>query len=62
MLGAEPEVVHELASALIEVGLAEDMGYGHLRLDPALPPYLLGEMSEAEREQARARWAEGWRL
>ena len=35
------------------------MGYGHLRLDPALPPYLLGEMDAAEQEQMRARWAEG---
>ena len=40
-------------------GLAEDMGYGHLRLDPALPSYLREQLSEAEREQAEATWAEG---
>ena len=34
------------------------MGYCHLRLDPALPSYLLREMSEAEQEETRARWAE----
>jgi tetratricopeptide (TPR) repeat protein len=61
MLGAEWEAVNRLASALIEVGLAEMMGYGHLRLDPALPNYLLGQMSVAEREQTRSRWAEGMR-
>jgi tetratricopeptide (TPR) repeat protein len=53
------ETVRNITIALIEVGLAEDMGYGHLRLDPALPPYLLREMSEAEREEAWSRWAEG---
>jgi hypothetical protein len=40
MLGADAEAVRKLAAALIEVGLAEYMGYDHLRLDPALPPYL----------------------
>lgn len=58
MLGAEPETVVNLARQLIEVGLAEPMDYGHLRLDPALPPYLMREMSEAEQEELRARWAE----
>jgi tetratricopeptide (TPR) repeat protein len=50
-----PRVFREL----IEVGLGEDMGYGHLRLDPALPPYLLREMSAEEQEDASKRWAEG---
>ena len=58
MLGADAETVQNIAMQLIEVGLAEDMGYGHLRLDPALPPYLLREMSAAEQEEVRARWAE----
>lgn len=55
------ETVQKLATALIEVGLAEAMPYGHLRLDPALPGYLLGQMSAAELAPARARWAEGMR-
>ncbi|MCZ6786366.1 MAG: hypothetical protein O7E54_04290, partial [Planctomycetota bacterium] len=47
-----------LAGQLIGVGLAEDMGRGYLRLGPALGPYLLGELSDDECEQARAVWAE----
>src|SRR5262245_44414487 len=35
------------------------MGYGHLRLDPALPLYLLRKLSPADQEHLRARWAEG---
>lgn len=57
MLDAEPETMKSLANQLIEVGLAESMGYGHLRLDPALPPYLLREMGAAEQEEVRGRWA-----
>jgi tetratricopeptide (TPR) repeat protein len=34
------------------------MGHGHIRLDPALPPYLLRELSQADQEHLRARWAE----
>lgn len=57
------ETVQNLAATLIEVGLAEAMPYGHLRLDPALPAYLIGLMNAAEQEQARSRWAEGmWEL
>jgi tetratricopeptide (TPR) repeat protein len=58
MLGAETEAVNSLAMQLVEVGLAEDVGYLHLRLDPALPPYLLRAMSAEEQEDARERWAE----
>lgn len=57
MLGAETEAVNSLAMQLVEVGLAEDVGYLHLRLDPALPPYLLRAMSAKEQEEARGRWA-----
>lgn len=59
MLGAESEAVMSLARQLIEVGLADDMGDNHLRLDPALPAYLLRELSEAEQEELRAVWAGG---
>ncbi len=54
----DTETVQNIALQLIEVGLAEYMGYNHLRLDPALPSYLLREMNSAEHEEAQARWAE----
>jgi tetratricopeptide (TPR) repeat protein len=59
MLDQDFDAAERLAAVLIEVGLAEMMPYGHLRLDPALPIYLLGQMSAAEQEQTRSRWAEG---
>ncbi len=46
IVGKDIETVQRFAAALIEVGLAEDMGNGHLTLDPALPSYMLGEMSD----------------
>ncbi len=58
VMEVDVETARNLAIALIDVGLAEDMGYGHLRLDPALPHYLLRELNEAEEEAARTRWAE----
>lgn len=58
LTGLEPEAARQLAIELIEVGLGEDMGYGHLRLDPGLPPYLLGELADEEAEALRTRWAE----
>lgn len=48
MLEAEAETVQRLAAALIEVALAEAMPYGHLRLDPALPHYLLAQFDELQ--------------
>jgi tetratricopeptide (TPR) repeat protein len=59
MLDQDFDEAKKLAAALVEVGLAEMMDYGHLRLDPALPNYLLGQMRAAEQEQIRSRWAEG---
>jgi hypothetical protein len=35
---------------VIGVGLGTYMDYGHLRLDPALPPYLLRELSQADQK------------
>lgn len=55
----DTDTVRNLAISLIDVGLAEDMGYAHLCLDPALPPYLLRQMDAAEQERARERWGEG---
>lgn len=59
-LGVDPQqtqVIHEIAESLVRVGLAEPLEDGYLRLDPALGPLLLGEMSEVEQVVARDRWA-----
>jgi tetratricopeptide (TPR) repeat protein len=61
VLEVDEPVAANIARALIEVGLAEAMPYGHLRLDPALPAYLQRGLSEAEQEGARSRWAEAMR-
>jgi tetratricopeptide (TPR) repeat protein len=58
LTGLEPDAARKLAVELIEVGLGEAMDYGHLRLNPGLPPYLLGELTADEAESLRARWAE----
>lgn len=58
LTGLEIDAARELAIELIDVGLAEDMGYGHLRLDPGLAPYLLGELAADEAEALRSHWAE----
>jgi tetratricopeptide (TPR) repeat protein len=57
VLEVNEDTAGNIAVALINVGLADNMGYGHLRLDPALPAYLLTQISAEE--QAQARWAEG---
>lgn len=59
MLGIEVEAVLPLAQAVMGVGLGTDMGYGHLRLDPALVPYLRRELEPAAWESWQAGWAEG---
>ncbi|NQU21273.1 MAG: tetratricopeptide repeat protein [Candidatus Nealsonbacteria bacterium] len=61
MIDGGAEVARKLATELIDVGLAEPIAYGHLRLDPALPAYLLGRMDETEQEQTRGRWADAMR-
>jgi tetratricopeptide (TPR) repeat protein len=58
VLGVETKEVGAFAWQLIEVGLAQFMGDNHLRLDPALPSYLLREMNEEEQEALVGRWAE----
>jgi tetratricopeptide (TPR) repeat protein len=59
MLQMQPEEIATLARELIAAGLAENMGYGHLRLDPALCPYLWQELAEHECAQVQAAWAAG---
>ncbi|MEO5331136.1 MAG: tetratricopeptide repeat protein [Magnetococcus sp. YQC-5] len=52
-----PKLIEELTGT----GLASKGAYGHLRFNPALAPYLDGELSDEEREQAQARWFDGMR-
>jgi tetratricopeptide (TPR) repeat protein len=58
MTGTDVETIRSLAAAVVGVGLGTDMGYGHLRLDPALPSYLLQELNQTDQEHLRTRWAE----
>jgi tetratricopeptide (TPR) repeat protein len=46
----------ELGRQLIEVGLAEEVAYGHVRFDPALCPALRRELGKAEHGRAREAW------
>ncbi|MGH8733907.1 MAG: hypothetical protein ACREVB_09520, partial [Burkholderiales bacterium] len=50
-----------LAGELIETGLATADRYNHLTLNPALCPYLRGQMNTQEREALTARWVEAMR-
>ena len=59
--GLDSDKAKALATALIDVGLGEDMGQGHLRLDPALAPYLLRELSPTELAETRAKWVAAMR-
>jgi len=60
-LGLKPDEAVQIEEQLVGVGLAEMLPYEYLRLDPALCPALLGELSEEERESARAAWAQAMR-
>ena len=53
----DQQAVIVLAQALVEVGLAELLPYGYLRLDPALGPALERELSAPQRQSAEAAWA-----
>jgi hypothetical protein len=43
---------------LINVGLAEPMNHQHVRLHPALAPYLSSELTAERRESAVAAWSD----
>ena len=58
MLEMPPDALASFVGPLIEVGLAEPVHRFHLRLDPALPSYLLGGMDDDERTELLTRWAE----
>jgi len=51
-------VAQAVAAALVQVGLAEVLPYGYLRLDPALGPALERELSAPQRQAAEAAWAD----
>ena len=61
MMAWETADVSSLAVELIETGLATPNRYNHLTLNPALCPYLRGQMEDAKREALTARWAEAMR-
>jgi hypothetical protein len=56
--GLDIDAARQLALDLIGVGLGEDMGNGHLRLDPGLAPYLLTQQPPADIDALHARWAD----
>lgn len=56
MMGWEQEDVIALARELIATGLATPNRYGHLTLNPALCPWLRGQLEAAERQALEARW------
>jgi tetratricopeptide (TPR) repeat protein len=58
VMDVDTDAARQIAIALIDVGLAEDMGYGYLRLDPALPAYLARTQTAETLAARRARWAE----
>lgn len=56
------ELIQNVVASLEHVGLAEPLVYGYVRLDPALGPLLLSEMSVIEGAEARDRWASAMAL
>ncbi len=52
------ETIPHLFQALIEVGLGEDAGYGHLHLDPVLPLYLRRGLAAAKLQTYQQRHTE----
>jgi tetratricopeptide (TPR) repeat protein len=58
MMDWENADVNSLAGELIQTGLATSDRFNHLTLNPALCPYLRGQMDEAEHETLNARWVD----
>ena len=58
MMQWEEAEVNSLAAELIETGLATPNRYNHLTLNPALCPYLRGQMEGGERDTLTTRWFE----
>ncbi|GIE60835.1 tetratricopeptide (TPR) repeat protein [Actinoplanes octamycinicus] len=56
LTGLTGDALLRVTAEVIDVGLGEDLGDGHLRLDPGLAPYLLGELTAGEIEALREKW------
>jgi tetratricopeptide (TPR) repeat protein len=61
MMEWENDDISSLAGELIETGLATPNRYNHLTLNPALCPYVRGQMDAAERQTLTARWGDTMR-
>ena len=61
MMDWEKADVNSLAGELIETGLATPNPYDHLTLNPALCPYLRGQMDAAQGSALTVRWADAMR-
>jgi len=59
VIGKKKEELVPMVSALLQSNLAEPMPYDHLRLHPALGPYLAQELTAEETTHLTARWAGG---
>jgi len=63
MLQIKPEEARVLGAELSKTGLGDLKEYGHLRLHPALAPYLDEGLTPEERTAYQGLWAEGmWEL
>ncbi|CAK8725084.1 TIR domain-containing protein [Candidatus Electrothrix aarhusensis] len=58
VLGVETEEMKVVAAMLVKVGLVEELEYGYLRLDPALPAYLRLELNAEQLAELEAAWGE----
>ncbi|MBU0512842.1 MAG: CHAT domain-containing protein, partial [Chloroflexi bacterium] len=61
VLEIDESTASQFTNLLISVGLAQPDEYSYLHLDPALPPYLWGQMSAEEQVAARAGWGQAMR-
>lgn len=61
MMQWQEEDLGSLAGELIATGLATVNCYNHLTLNPALCPYLRGQIDSTEREALTVRWVEAMR-
>jgi tetratricopeptide (TPR) repeat protein len=59
ILEVEKKELVPVVRALLETNLAEPKPYDHLRLHPALCPYLARELADQEREELTRRWVAG---
>ena len=56
VLEIDTDKAQQLASALVQVGLAEYQNYIYFSLDPALSPYLKSQLSAGDYEGFQQRW------